>query len=44
MQTSKSWISYFTMNARKQRVNWNLKPAITGRKLPPYCHPFKPGN
>lgn len=33
MQTSESWINYFTMNARKQRVNWNLKPAITEQEI-----------
>jgi hypothetical protein len=33
MQTSKSWINYFKMNARKQRVNWDLKPAITEQQI-----------
>lgn len=33
MQTSKSWINYFRMNARKQRVNWNLQPVITEQEI-----------
>lgn len=33
MQTSQSWINYFEMNARKQRVNWDLKPTITPEEV-----------
>ena len=33
MQTSQSWINYFNLNARKQRVNWDLQPTITDQEV-----------
>ena len=29
MNTSEKWIAHFMANAREQRINWNLPPAIT---------------
>ncbi|HMH20651.1 MAG TPA: ferritin-like domain-containing protein [Puia sp.] len=29
MPTSKKWIVYFTINATKKRINWDLKPSIS---------------
>ena len=33
MQTSQGWINHFNLNARKQRVNWDLQPTITDQEV-----------
>jgi hypothetical protein len=33
MNSSKTWIGHFEVNAAKQRVNWNLTPALTEQEL-----------
>jgi len=38
MQTSKNWIEHFKANAFQQRVNWNLKPQLTGKERSTILH------
>lgn len=33
MNSSKTWIEHFKINATKQRVDWNLSPALTEQEL-----------
>jgi hypothetical protein len=38
MKTSKQWIEHFDQNAVRQRVDWNLKPAVSVTELSQILH------